>query len=413
VRTVTLSSIPGPGRCGSAPAPPRRPAGARRCWSAPCPATWSRCSSAHPSAIGPPQSWASSTTGPSSPSASVSRPRSSIRRASRRSVPVRSEYPMSRWSTATTRQPAGGSAEHPRNAYDQVGLPWTHSTVPVRPGCPRLGRAGVQHVPGALAVRRTRRRPSGPASCWSLLSRGQPVGTCQVPPARPRPAVTGHLGSSPGSAGGRLTTRISLARMLMPEPMPPITTDCPGADVLLVQREGGRDRGGADVAAVREGQRDPLRVDAELLAHQLGVHRGDLVQDVVVGVAAQSQPLSRAAIQVASATPSPASSSALVSVRMWSMEPMHRSLCSVPARDSPPSSGGRPGGPRPARAPSPHRRSPASATRTRRRRPRRWSPRRRGVPAWPPGGPGCPHRPRSARTGSDPSRSWSRRGASR
>ena len=79
------------------------------------PATCSRCASAQPSETGPPQSCATVTTGPVSASASVSRPRSSMRRASPRTVPVRSEKPMSSWSTATTRQPAGGAASSRRH----------------------------------------------------------------------------------------------------------------------------------------------------------------------------------------------------------------------------------------------------------------------------------------------------------
>ena len=66
------------------------------------PSTCSWCSSAQPSAIGPPQSWAATTTGPSTPNASRIRPRSSTRCAYTRG-PVRSESPIETWSTAITR----------------------------------------------------------------------------------------------------------------------------------------------------------------------------------------------------------------------------------------------------------------------------------------------------------------------
>ena len=64
---------------------------------------------AQPSDIGPPQSCATDTTGPSTPSASVTVVRSATRCASVRGPSRRSENPMPSWSTAITRQPAGAS----------------------------------------------------------------------------------------------------------------------------------------------------------------------------------------------------------------------------------------------------------------------------------------------------------------
>ena len=84
------------------------------------PANWSTCRSAQPNEMGPPQSWATGMIGPVlpgpvRPSASVSESRSSTRWASGRTVPVRSENPMSRWSIAITRQPSGGWATSRRH----------------------------------------------------------------------------------------------------------------------------------------------------------------------------------------------------------------------------------------------------------------------------------------------------------
>ncbi len=78
------------------------------------PRSWSRCASAQPSDTGPPQSWATVTTGPVMPRASVRAPRSSTRWARVRGA-VRSDQPMPSWSTATTRQPAGACARKRRH----------------------------------------------------------------------------------------------------------------------------------------------------------------------------------------------------------------------------------------------------------------------------------------------------------
>ncbi|OUE05338.1 hypothetical protein CMMCAS08_10715 [Clavibacter michiganensis subsp. michiganensis] len=105
--------------------------------SAMTPASTPRLRSAQPRLTTPPQSWPSVTTGavapdPVSPSSSVSACRSSSRIGSVRVTPVRSEKPMSSWSTATTRQAgrdgsrsarASDSAAMRRQRYDQVGLP--------------------------------------------------------------------------------------------------------------------------------------------------------------------------------------------------------------------------------------------------------------------------------------------------
>ena len=79
------------------------------------PASSSRCRSAQPSSTGPPQSWATATTGPDTSSASVSRPRSSIRSASVRGRSRRSDQPMPSWSGAMTRQPGGAAARNRRH----------------------------------------------------------------------------------------------------------------------------------------------------------------------------------------------------------------------------------------------------------------------------------------------------------
>jgi hypothetical protein len=75
----------------------------------------SRCRSAQPSEIGPPQSCPTDTTGPVTPNASVTVVRSATRWARVRGPSGRSEYPMPSWSTAITRHPAGASVRKRRH----------------------------------------------------------------------------------------------------------------------------------------------------------------------------------------------------------------------------------------------------------------------------------------------------------
>ncbi|CAB4992696.1 unannotated protein [freshwater metagenome] len=97
----------------------------------------SRWRRAHPSEIGPPQSCATVTTGPVMPSSAVSAHRSSTRSARRLGTPVRSEKPISSWSTAITRIDRGAPARSERQRYDQVGFPCTQITVIDGAGSPR------------------------------------------------------------------------------------------------------------------------------------------------------------------------------------------------------------------------------------------------------------------------------------
>ena len=116
------------------------------------PASWARCRAAQPIDIGPPQSWATVTTGPSRSRASVRAPRSAIRVRRRRTVPVRSEKPMSSWSTATTRTPGGADARRLLHTYDHVGFPCTHSSVTSGSATPLSRTCQLRPTPSSVGV---------------------------------------------------------------------------------------------------------------------------------------------------------------------------------------------------------------------------------------------------------------------
>ena len=169
------------------------------------PVSCGTCRSAQPSEIGPPQSWATVTTGPVIPISSVSSHRSSTRVASRRTRPLRSEKPISSWSTAITRTPWGARATRLRNRYDHDGLPWTQSSVSVG-----SADAVVEHVPGsadAVGARhadepRPCRVETGETGWWDVRRRDVPGGhhcSSMTPALSPEPMPM-HSTRSPGDS---------------------------------------------------------------------------------------------------------------------------------------------------------------------------------------------------------------------
>ena len=184
------------------------------------PASCCGCARAQPRLITPPQSWPTVTTGPSSPRAAVRSPRSLIRSARRRNVPVRSEKPISSWSTATTRHGCAGSepaASRVRHRYDHVGLPCTHSSVPAgaRPRraswAPLSSRCQRRRVPGSSAAEvdatSMSRDHSGSTPVQSAVTKRFPPWRCSGRSRRPctarGPRSRGSAPPPRGSWAGR------------------------------------------------------------------------------------------------------------------------------------------------------------------------------------------------------------------
>ena len=202
----------------------------------------------------PPQSWATVTTGPVD--AERLGHRTQVVRRGRRAgarAPVRSEQPMPRWSTATTRQSGGRRGEQ---AAPQVrpGRVAVHAQrrsraarrpSRARPRCRARARCAVAvRVGGASTIRDQRRVEAG------------------QPRRRPRG------GARPGPPAHQ---RISLNEVFRPEPMPMHSTRSPGCSDSACARQGDRHRRRSDVAeqsgrsAARVPGRCPSRAHSELV----------------------------------------------------------------------------------------------------------------------------------------------------
>ena len=222
---------------------------------------------------------------------------------------------MPSWSTATTRQPAGGCGEEPPPQVGPGGV-----AVHAQQGARALGAgAVVEDVPGArYAVRVDDVDQPGPAPGRARASAGASAGR-RARRARPR---------SPDDL--ERTRRSGPSRCPSAAPGRPACSE--SASLGQGERHGGRARCCRASGSV-SGSRSGSMSSASHMAR--GVHLRDLVGDVAVDAAPSrtrpGRPPTRRPTARARRRAGP-----LVSVRMQSRSPTHRSWCSVPARATPP-----------------------------------------------------------------------------
>ena len=225
------------------------------------PASWvPRWRSAQPRPIGPPQSWATRTTGPVSiPSAAVSRSRSSMRCAIRRGPARAARTSPCRAGRGRRRASPGRGGEEapPQVGPGRVAVHAEHGaavgSTPLSRRCQRRG------IPSASATS-TRRDQAGSRS-------GSPAGR-----SRERCGARSRVRAGTHQA-------ISAYEVFSPEPIPSSSTRSPAREAVDVLGQGERHGGRGHVAEIGQRDREPRRMDPEGRGHGLDVDHRGLVRD--------------------------------------------------------------------------------------------------------------------------------------